>query len=98
MMRRAALASLARIASPASYAALTGAAQAADYQYEPGNAVGALLEYAKRLAQKQSLATAEKVCRLVMQKTDDPERLRHPGGGARRPGRRRAARPRCRTC
>ena len=75
MMRRAALASLARIASPASYAALTGAAQAADYKYEPGNAVGALLEYAKRLGQKQSLATAEKVCRLVMKKTDDPERL-----------------------
>jgi HEAT repeat protein len=75
MMRRTALASLARLASPASYAALTEAAQAADYKYEPGNAVGALLEYAKRLGEKKSLATAEKVCRLVMTKTDDPGRL-----------------------
>jgi HEAT repeat protein len=75
MMRRAALAALAHIASPASYNALTAAAQAADYKYEPGNAVGALLEYAKRLGEKRSLATAEKVCRLVMTKTDDPDRL-----------------------
>jgi HEAT repeat protein len=75
MMRRAALASLARIASPASLGAMTGAAQAADYKYEPGNAVGALLEYARRLAQKGSLASAEKVCRLVMAKTDDADRL-----------------------
>lgn len=74
-MRRAALASLARIASPASYAALTVAARRADYRYEPSNAVGALLEYAQRLGQlKRTRKTAEKVCRLVMTKTDDQER------------------------
>jgi HEAT repeat protein len=74
-MRRAALAALARIASPDSQAVLTAAARKAGYVYEPGNAVGALVEYAKRLNAKGSRSIAEKVCRDVMQETDTPERL-----------------------
>jgi HEAT repeat protein len=73
-MRRAVLAALARIASPDSYSTLTVAAEKAGFHYEPANALGALLEYAKRVAPK-SAGTAEKACRLVMEKTDDPERL-----------------------
>ena len=73
-MRRPALAALARLASPRSYDALTGAAAKAGFKYEPGNAIGALLTYAARLGQTAP-GTAEKVCRLVMQNTDDPERI-----------------------
>jgi HEAT repeat protein len=74
-MRRSALAGLARVASPKSYTALTEAAKAAEFRYEPANAVGALLEYAKQLGKKGALATSEKVCRLIMKNTDDAERL-----------------------
>ncbi len=74
-MRRVALASLARIASPESYSVLTAAAEKAGYLYEPGNATGALIEYARRLASNGSRAASEKVCRQVMQATDTPERL-----------------------
>ncbi|RPJ75313.1 MAG: DUF1080 domain-containing protein, partial [Acidobacteria bacterium] len=73
-LRRDVLAALARIASPESYSTLAGAAEKAGFRYEPANALGALLEYAKRVGPK-SAGTAEKVCRLVMEKTDDPERL-----------------------
>ncbi len=71
-MRRPALAALARLASPRSHDALTGAAVKAGFKYEPGNAIGALLNYAARLGQAGNLATAEKVCRLVMRNTDGP--------------------------
>ena len=74
-MRRPALAALARIASPRSYTVLTEAAASADFRYEPGNAIGALLEYASELGGKGALATSDRVCRLVMKNTDDAERL-----------------------
>lgn len=74
-MRRPALAALARIASPRSYPTLTDAAQAADYRYEPANAIGALLEYASQLGKAGALVTSEKVCRFVMKNTDGGGRL-----------------------
>lgn len=74
-MRRAALAALARIASPDSATVLAAAAKKAGYVYEPGNATGVLLDYAKRLGAKGSRGAAEKICRQVMQETDAPGRL-----------------------
>jgi HEAT repeat protein len=74
-MRRPVLASLARLASPRSYEALTDAAANAGFKYEPGNAVGALLQYASQLGRAGQAALGEKVCRLVMKNTDAPERL-----------------------
>jgi HEAT repeat protein len=74
-MRRAVFATLARIASPDSRAALTAAAKKAGYVYEPGNAVGELLEYAKRIGARGSRGIAESVCRQLMAETDTPERL-----------------------
>jgi HEAT repeat protein len=74
-LRRAALAGLAQIASPASSPALLAAAKEAGYVYEPGNAVGALLEYARRLGTKGSRSAAARLCRQVMLETDTPERL-----------------------
>ncbi|HOC17079.1 MAG TPA: DUF1080 domain-containing protein [Vicinamibacterales bacterium] len=71
-MRRPALAALARLASPRSFDALTGAATKAGFKYEPGNAIGSLLNYAARLGQTGNASTAEKVCRLVMRNTDAP--------------------------
>ena len=74
-LRRATLAALARIASPRSYEALAAAARQAQFTYEPGNAVGSLLNYGSRLAQKGNVVTAERVAALLMANTDDPERL-----------------------
>jgi len=69
-MRRPALAALANIADPKAYATLVDAAKAADFRYEPANAVGALMEYARQLSKRGQPAPAEKVCRLVMKSTD----------------------------
>ena len=74
-MRRPALAALASVASPRSYPVLTGAAQSAEFRYEPANAIGALLEYARQLGRKGALAPSDRVCRLIMKNTDDAERL-----------------------
>jgi HEAT repeat protein len=74
-MRKAALASLAKIASSNSFSTLTKAAQKASYRYEPANAVGALISYARNLGEKGELALCNKVCRLIMKKCGDPERL-----------------------
>jgi 3-keto-disaccharide hydrolase/HEAT repeats len=74
-MRRPALAALASVASPRSYTVLTEAAKSAGFQYEPANAIGALLEYARQLGQKGAVVTSDKVCRLIMKNTDDAERL-----------------------
>ncbi len=74
------LAALASIASPRSYQALTNAASAVQYRYDPTNATAALLEYAKNLGEKGDLATCEKVCRDIMKKCVDAERL--PTGAA----------------
>jgi HEAT repeat protein len=75
VMRKTALAALARIASAASFSTMTAAAEKVDYRYEPANATGALLEYARQLGAKGDAGTAEKVCRLVMKKADDADRL-----------------------
>jgi HEAT repeat protein len=74
-LRRTALAALARIASPKSFATLTQAAKDADFKYEPSNAVGELLGYAKQLGKTGALATSEKVCRLILANTDSADRL-----------------------
>ncbi len=74
VMRKTALAALAHIASAKSYATMVQAAERAQFRYEPANATGALIEYAKGLAKKGDRATAERVCREVMKKTDDAER------------------------
>ncbi|MGE5359693.1 MAG: DUF1080 domain-containing protein, partial [Bacteroidales bacterium] len=74
-LKKSVLAALARIASPASYNALSGAARAADYRYEPTNATAALLEYAKRAGEKGDLATCEKICRELIKKCTDAQRL-----------------------
>ena len=73
--RKTALAALARIASVTSMATMTQAAERAEFRYEPANATGALVEYAKRLGAKGDRAAAEKICRLVMTQTDDADRL-----------------------
>ncbi len=75
VVRKTALAALAHIASPKSYATMMQAAERAEFRYEPANATGALIEYAKALTAKGDRATAEKIARLVMTKTDDAERL-----------------------
>ncbi len=75
VMRKTALAALAHIASARSYATMVQAAEGAAFRYEPANATGALIEYAKSLAAKGDRAAAEKIARLVMTKTDDAERL-----------------------
>ena len=74
-MRRPALAALASVASPRSYTVLTEAAKSVDFRYEPANAIGALLEYARQLGKKGALVTSDRVCRLIMKNTDDAERL-----------------------
>ncbi len=74
-MRRPALAALARLGSPRSYDALVGAATKAGFKYEPGNAIGSLLNYAARLGRAGNVGTAEKVCRLVMKNTEAPDLL-----------------------
>jgi HEAT repeat protein len=75
VMRKTALAALAHIASAKSYPAMTQAAERAEFRYEPANATGALIEYAKQLAKEGDRTTAERVCRLVMKRTDDPDRM-----------------------
>ena len=75
VVRKTALAALAHIASPKSYATMVQAAERVEFRYEPANATGALIEYAKALTAKGDRATAEKIARLVMTKTDDAERL-----------------------
>ena len=47
-MRKTALAALAHIASPKSFATMVQAAERAEFRYEPANATGALIEYAQR--------------------------------------------------
>lgn len=74
-MRRPVLATLAALADPKSYAALTGAVQQAGFKYEPANAIGAVLDYAANLGKKGSRSAAERTCRFVMKNTDDPSRL-----------------------
>jgi len=74
-LRRAALAALARIGSPKSYDALTQAAAAAGFTYEPGNAIGALFEYARQLGRRGASAAAEKVCRFVLAGTGADDHL-----------------------
>jgi HEAT repeat protein len=74
-LRKVALAALARIASPSSFAALSAAARNANYRYDPANATGALLFYARYLGEKGELALSEKVCRLIMKNCADAERL-----------------------
>lgn len=74
-MRRPVLAGLARLASPKAYKTLNAAAERAGFGYDPANATAAFLDYAKNLAANGDPATAEKVCRLVMKKTDRPDRL-----------------------
>ena len=75
VMRKTALAALAHIASPKSFATMTQAAERTAFRYEPTNATGALIEYATQLGAKGDRAIAEKIARLVMTKTGDPERL-----------------------
>ena len=75
MTRKTALAALAHIASAKSYATMVQAAERVEFRYDSANATGALIEYAKELAKKGDSATAEKIARLVMTKTDDAERL-----------------------
>jgi len=74
-IRKSVLGALARIGNPASHRVLAGAARAADYRYEPTNATTALLEYAKRVGEKGDVAACEKICRELMKKCTDPERL-----------------------
>lgn len=74
-LRKTALAALANIASPNSYAALAAAARKADFGYDPANATGALLSYARNLGDKGDVTNCEKVCRLVMKACGDPVRL-----------------------
>jgi HEAT repeat protein len=75
VMRKTALAALAHIASAQSYTTMVQAAERVEFRYEPANATAALIEYAKALAKKGDRATAERIARLVMTKTDDAERL-----------------------
>jgi HEAT repeat protein len=75
VLQKDVLAALARIGSPASNATLVAAAERAEFRYEPTNATAALLDYAKRLGEKGTPAASVKICRLIMQKTDDAERL-----------------------
>jgi len=74
-MRKTALAALANMASPRSYSTMTAAARKADFQYDPANAAGALLAYARNLGEKGDLANCEKVCRLILKTCVDAERL-----------------------
>lgn len=74
-MRKTALAALANIASAHSYATMTAAARKVNFQYDPANATGALLAYARNLGEKGDVVTCEKVCRLIMKTCIDPERL-----------------------
>ncbi len=75
VLRKVSLAALAHLASPAAYAAMTGAAQAAGFKYEPTDAVGALLAYARHLGKAGHAAVAERACRFVMQHTGTPDLL-----------------------
>ena len=79
-LRKAALAALAAIALPESYNALQKAAARAGYRYDPANATGALLAYARNLGEKGDLALSRKVCRLILKNCRDAERL--PSGAA----------------
>jgi HEAT repeat protein len=74
-LRKVSLAALARLASPAAYATMTGAAKAAGFKYEPTEAVGALLAYARYLGKAGHAAVAERACRFVMQHTGAPDLL-----------------------
>jgi HEAT repeat protein len=74
-LRKVALAALAQIASPDSYGVLTAAARRADYRYEPANATGALLTYARNLGERGDLALSEKTCRLIIKNCTDADRL-----------------------
>jgi HEAT repeat protein len=74
-LRKVALAALAQIASPNSYSTLTAAARRAGYRYDPANATGALLAYARNLGEKGNLALCEKTCRLIMKNCTDADRL-----------------------
>lgn len=71
-LRRAVLAALAHFGNPASYTTITEAAKSAGFKYEPSNAVGAVIEYARSLGARGQTAVAERVCRFVMQHTDAP--------------------------
>ena len=74
-MRRAALATLARFASPKSSKTMFEAAERAGFGYDPSNATAALLDYARNLAARGDVAAADKLCRQIMKKTDAPGRL-----------------------
>jgi HEAT repeat protein len=74
-MRRSALAGLAAMADARSYKTLGDAAERAGFGYDPANATAALLDYAKNLAEKGDPATAEKVCRLIVRKTNRTDLL-----------------------
>ncbi len=74
-LRKATLAALAQIASPNSAGALTAAARKASYRYDPANAVGALLAYARNLGEKGNIALCEKICRSIVKSCTDTERL-----------------------
>lgn len=91
-LRHVVLSTLAKLGQPASYAAITGAAKAAGFKYEPTNAVGAVMDYARSLAARGHVSTTERVCRFVMSQTDAPGLLSVRAGalailaGAKGPG------------
>ncbi len=73
--RKAVLAALAMLALPESYSTLTRAARDADYGYEPANATASLLAYARNLGEGGNAELSRKVCRLILKKCKDADRL-----------------------
>lgn len=71
-LKKAVLGALAEIGDPSSYKAMTNAAKAAGYRYEPTKSAAALLRYAERLGEKGELEISEKICETLIKKCVGP--------------------------
>jgi len=67
-LKKAVLRTLAEIGDPDSYKAMTSAAKAAGYRYDPTKSAAALLRYAERLGENGELDMSEKICETLIKK------------------------------
>ncbi|MCG6189075.1 family 16 glycoside hydrolase [Maribellus maritimus] len=74
-LKKASLAALANIGSPASYKTLYNAAKNVDFTYEATNATEAFLNYTEKLGEKNQVELCKKACKVIFKANQSAEKL-----------------------
>ena len=74
-LKKAALAALASIGSPASYNTLYSAAKNADFAYDATNATEAFLNYTEKLGEENQVALCQKACKTIFKANQGADKL-----------------------